>query len=67
MLPIDDVELLVNSSDVSNEQIIVLLEKIHHEQMLLTATVQVYGLIVVPLVFICIMLWWFFKQFLYKY
>lgn len=32
-----------------------------------SATILVYGLIVVPLIVIVSMLWWFFKQFLYNY
>lgn len=32
-----------------------------------TSLVLVYGLIVGPLLLLTTMLWWFFKQFLYKY
>jgi hypothetical protein len=29
--------------------------------------ILVYGFVIVPLVFVCLMLWWFLRQFLYKY
>lgn len=32
-----------------------------------SSTILVYGLIIVPLIIVCVMLWWFFKQFIYSY
>lgn len=62
----------VPSADYS-EQLQQIIDLLTEQNNLLTAisegssTILVYGLIVVPLFLICMMLWWFFKQFIYNY
>lgn len=61
------------TTDLSDEEISKILELLEECVFYLqaisegSATIIVYGLIVAPLLILTMMLWWFFKQFIYKY
>lgn len=67
----------VNISDVPSIDYTEQLNKIadllqQQNDMLITIndannTILLYGLVIVPLLIVCMCLWWFFKQFLYKF
>jgi hypothetical protein len=52
------------------DRIIELLESINSHMPMLVQTsslLHAYGLVYVPLIVIVLMLWWFFRQFIYTY
>lgn len=68
------IETLPNELDIMNQEMNVeQLEMMTRQTELLeiiasgASTLMVYGIIVVPFIIVCTMLWWFFKQFLYKF
>ena len=58
---------LIAEMNEGQVELIAKLDLIYHELAIMTGTIQFYGFVIVPLFILCTCLWWFFKQFLYRY